>query len=740
MKPPPDHTTADLRRHAEAVVTKMAPPIRPGTNPADTVHELLVHQIELEMQNEELRRLQSSLDAERARYFDLFDLAPVGYVTLNTADIILEANLTAANMVGRPREQLVNQPFSRLIHPSDQDVFYLMGKKLREDRTRQTCELRLRKTDETFLWARLEATMPAGDTPESPYRLTISDVTETFLARETLACREQEYRLLAENASDVVFRCSPAGIIEWITPSVTARVGWTPEHLIGSRFADLVHPDDSDRLVAAQAGLREGTGFDLELRIRIQSDGYRWFSIGMHPALDDRGQVTHLVGGWQDIQKEVQARTALEAERTRLHATLDSLLDPHVSLEAVRDPQGRIADFIFTDANEAACRYNKMDREHLVGMRLLELLPAHRASGLFDLYRQALESEQPLVLNDFIYPHELYGEDRRFDIRAVKVGDALSFTWRDVTDRYRMARQLAASEEHYRLLTENSYDTAIRVSDDGTILWVSPSLRALLGWEPAEWIGQPMPRFLAPASAGSLLANLRRVVAGEPVIARYEVLAKDGRPHWAESRAMPYLDAQGHRDGAVAAFHLIDEQVAMEQELERRARTDELTSLLNRKEVFARIEALGGRHPRTGHSIAVLFCDIDKFKNINDAHGHAAGDEVLRVMADRIRGCLRSTDDLGARVGGDELLVVLHGVQNLDNAVDIAEKLRLSAAEPIPIPDGTVHATVSIGVTLAAPGESTGSLVARADEAMYRAKQTGRNQVVPIPAPEKSLH
>jgi diguanylate cyclase (GGDEF)-like protein len=249
-----------------------------------------------------------------------------------------------------------------------------------------------------------------------------------------------------------------------------------------------------------------------------------------------------------------------------------------------------------------------------------------------------------------------------------------------------------------------------------------------------------MPRFLAPASAGSLLANLRRVVAGEPVIARYEVLAKDGRPHWAESRAMPYLDAQGHRDGAVAAFHLIDEQVAMEQELERRARTDELTSLLNRKEVFARIEALGGRHPRTGHSIAVLFCDIDKFKNINDAHGHAAGDEVLRVMADRIRGCLRSTDDLGARVGGDELLVVLHGVQNLDNAVDIAEKLRLSAAEPIPIPDGTVHATVSIGVTLAAPGESTGSLVARADEAMYRAKQTGRNQVVPIPAPEKSLH
>jgi diguanylate cyclase (GGDEF)-like protein len=130
---------------------------------------------------------------------------------------------------------------------------------------------------------------------------------------------------------------------------------------------------------------------------------------------------------------------------------------------------------------------------------------------------------------------------------------------------------------------------------------------------------------------------------------------------------------------------------------------------------------------------------MDKFKNVNDTCGHAAGDEVLRVMADRIRRCLRSTDDLGARVGGDELLVVLHGVQDLQNAVTVAEKLRASAAEPIPIPGGTVNTTVSIGVTLARPGEKTEALVARADDAMYRAKQTGRNQVISIdsePAPD----
>lgn len=318
----------------------------------------------------------------------------------------------------------------------------------------------------------------------------------------------------------------------------------------------------------------------------------------------------------------------------------------------------------------------------------------------------------------------------------MRVGDALSITYRDVTDRYLLAQKLAASEEHYRLLTQNAYDTAMRIADDHRVLWVSPSIKAQLGWEPEEWIGKPVTNFVTAASLLSLRENLQRVVQGNPVVARYQARAKDGSTHWAESRAMPYFDAQGQRNGIMAAFHLIDERVAMEQELERRARTDELTSLLNRKEVFERIEAYADQHPRTGQAIAVLFCDMDQFKLVNDTYGHSAGDEVLRVMANRIRHCLRGTDDLGARVGGDELLVVLHGVQDLASAAAVAEKLRASAAEPIAVPGGTINTTVSIGVTLARPGETTGALVARADDAMYRAKQTGRNQVISIDQPQ----
>jgi diguanylate cyclase (GGDEF)-like protein/PAS domain S-box-containing protein len=736
MNAKPDIHATELRRQAEEAVARMARTQLASGDQEKTMHELLVHQVELEMQNEELRRLQAVLDAERTRYFDLFDLAPVGYVALDEANAILEANLTAATLLGLPREKLSHLPLTRVIEPADQDAFYLARKQLVATEKPQTCELRMKKSDGTNFWARLEITKALEEKGKEFCRASISDISAAVTVRASLARREEEYRLLAENASDVVFRCAKDGIIEWISPSVFHITGWTPEDLVGHHFRDFVHPDDTDRLRSAQQALLSGTSFEVELRVRISGDGYHWFSVVMRPALGQSGSVTHFVGGWRDVQREVQTRNELEAERARLHATLDSLLDPHVVLEAVRDRTGKITDFLVTEANEAACHYNKLERADFVGRRLLELLPAHTSTGLLELYRQAVESDHPLVLNEFPYPHEIHAEERRFDIRAVRVGDALSYTWRDVTERSRLTRKIAQSEEKYRLLAKNSSDVIIRVKN-GNIEWISPSVTDVLGWSIAEQAGKPVAALFDLGIDEDRKANLELLATGAPVTTRSLVTAKDGTKHWMDIRTTEYLDAEGKADGLVAACRIVDEEVAAKMELERRARTDELTNLLNRKAVFDHISEFSTKHPRTGHAMAVLFCDLDKFKNVNDTYGHAAGDEVLRVMADRVRACLRSTDDLGARVGGDELLVVLHGVQDLDNAVAIAEKLRLSAAEPIPIPGGTVLATVSIGVTLARPSEPTSALVARADEAMYRAKATGRNHVVPMPLPEK---
>ena len=189
MTTPPDDEDAALRDRAEAAVAKMAKPI--GVDSADATHELLVHQVELEMQNEELRRLQAALEADRTRYFELFDLAPVGYVTLDGKNLISEANLTSAQQFGLPREKLVKRPFSRVILPADQDIFYLARKALPADGTPQTCQLRLLKSDGATFWGllKISAVTPAnGET--GPCRLSITDITEKVKIREDLARRE----------------------------------------------------------------------------------------------------------------------------------------------------------------------------------------------------------------------------------------------------------------------------------------------------------------------------------------------------------------------------------------------------------------------------------------------------------------------------------------------------------------------------------------------------------------------
>lgn len=196
---------AELRRLAEETYLKKAPavPENPSALPPEELkrilHELRVHQIELEMQNEELRRTQAELDAQRARYFDLYDLAPVGYLTVSDKGLIVQGNLTAAALLGAPRSNLAGRPFSQFILKEDQDTYYLRLKQLLETGEPQAVELRLLKKDGTGFWAQLQANA-AGDADALGCRLALSDITarkqvELQKAVLTAALEEKEREL-----------------------------------------------------------------------------------------------------------------------------------------------------------------------------------------------------------------------------------------------------------------------------------------------------------------------------------------------------------------------------------------------------------------------------------------------------------------------------------------------------------------------------------------------------------------
>jgi PAS domain S-box-containing protein len=223
-----------LRQRAEEVLQQQPEELRemPPEDIQHLIHELQVHQIELEMQNEELRRIQRELELSRDRYSDLYDFAPVGYFTLSETGLILQANLTAATMLGVERGRLIKQPLSRFILSEDQDIYYLHRKQLFETREPQVCEMRMVRKDGSQFWAQIEAAMALDGEGQAVCRTAMSDITERKQAEERLehlnlvlrAIGRVNQLIARERDRDGLLRCACDSLIEtrgyyhaWIT-------------------------------------------------------------------------------------------------------------------------------------------------------------------------------------------------------------------------------------------------------------------------------------------------------------------------------------------------------------------------------------------------------------------------------------------------------------------------------------------------------------------------------------------
>jgi diguanylate cyclase (GGDEF)-like protein len=194
-----------------------------------------------------------------------------------------------------------------------------------------------------------------------------------------------------------------------------------------------------------------------------------------------------------------------------------------------------------------------------------------------------------------------------------------------------------------------------------------------------------------------------------------------------------YLLAAGidlDAEGTWLAFAAdLTERKMFEREVEHRSLHDALTGLPNRRLLVDRLQHALSRSSRAENLVAVLFCDLDRFKEINDAHGHAAGDRVLSVVASRLLALVRDADTV-ARVGGDEFVVVLEDLVEPDDALQIAERIRNALSEDVQFEGHFLRVSASIGVTLSTGADDrVETLLSHADDAMYRAKERGRNRV-----------
>lgn len=302
-----------------------------------------------------------------------------------------------------------------------------------------------------------------------------------------------------------------------------------------------------------------------------------------------------------------------------------------------------------------------------------------------------------------------------------------------MAERQRTNAQLRESEVRYRMLADFSHDVIVRMTADGERLYVSPSARDILGWTPREMLGSrwglvhPDDRALQQQSMGDVIAT------GRPTTAVYRVQHKDGHYVWIEAVTRPIPREDGEGMDIIYTGRDISRRVAAEEaleaslrELERLARVDSLTGLANRRQFDERLQLALLRLNRHGVPVALMFLDVDHFKHINDTWGHAVGDKVLCSFAERLNHCVRA-GDLVARLGGDEFVVLVEDATVPEAAESIARKLIAAMHDTIDIGETKLMTTTSIGIAYAGVPTDAHTLLAKADAALYAAKEAGRD-------------
>ena len=289
---------------------------------AGILHELRVQKIQLEMQNEALRDSEAELESSKARYFDLYDLAPVGYITASNEGVVFEANLTVASLLGRSRSALIRQPLSRFIHPEDQDIFQVSISQLFQTGSPQNCELRMKKgPGNSSFWVLMEKGLTTNKDGIPVASIIISDITRRKLAEHALQESEKKFRMMAENMEEVFYLLSPnARQLIYVNPAFKRLFGRSPDKLYGSifEFLDFVYPGDRKKVREHILKFGEGEYTDLQFRI-VRPDGeVRWLHNRPYPvyAPDGDGQIFNIAGLSSDITERKRTEKFIQDSLT----------------------------------------------------------------------------------------------------------------------------------------------------------------------------------------------------------------------------------------------------------------------------------------------------------------------------------------------------------------------------------------------------------------------------------------
>ena len=391
----------------------------------------------------------------------------------------------------------------------------------------------------------------------------------------------------------------------------------------------------------------------------------------------------------------------------------------------------RLSDGVLIDVNDQLCEASGFTREEMLGRNLFEL-------GVIGNKDEALRARQLL---------ERFGSFRDLEITLIskqgeRVPTLTSSTQiniggescivtiaKDVRIMRRAEHALRISETRFRGAFEDAPLGMALVNADLQIIEGNNWLAAMMDIKPDQLPQHDLTDLLVPEERPGLEQALQELISGASTrLHREQQLQRpNGELRNATLHAVAQQDSEGAPKYLIIQLTDVTDIKRSQEQMERLAFYDPLTNLANRRLFMDRLEQTLQHATRSGRPAALFYLDLDQFKKVNDVLGHEIGDELLKNVAERLRTCVRREDTVG-RPGGDEFNILLHEVRDADAAAHVADHVLAVLREPVIIGGHRLQTTTSIGIAMIPDdGSDANALVQRADQAMYRAKQQGRN-------------
>ncbi|MFA6955216.1 MAG: EAL domain-containing protein [Thermoanaerobaculia bacterium] len=528
--------------------------------------------------------------------------------------------------------------------------------------------------------------------------------------------------LIVDTMADGVIVIDRDGRIQLINHAVESLFGYSEGELRGDVLERLLEKEDVDssRSDRVRALMHGGVVREIERMFRARSGASIPVSVSM-AAFSDEGGAGGMVLVLRDIRERRKAEANLRETSSLLRSTLDSTGDCILVL----DNDGRIVSYNqrFVEAWQIPRRVFDRGRGEELIRTILDALVAPDAFLDAMMRASTLGDEQSFDVVE-LKDGRVF---ERVSIARILDGNVVGRVWsfREVTEQRRAEVAIQASERRYRHLFERNAAAVYRASIEGVILDCNDAFARILRLDSRDRVvGRTFAELFMESSEREAIVDTLRD-GGSLTGVELALTRHDGSRVWILENVT--MINEGGTDVVEGTMVDISTLKIAEEQMEFQAYHDVLTLLPNRRMFTDRLNVAIAQNRRSGSVLAVMFLDLDHFKTINDTLGHTTGDELLLIVADRLRAAVREEDTV-ARLGGDEFTLLVGGLREIDDAARVAEKVLQAFQESLRLGGRDLVVTASIGVALfPEDGNDAETLLRNADNALYRAKELGRD-------------